>query len=268
MNKQQLRERIKKFAEKRMKEMSTGAGATSGFQTGTGYQHQGKKPKNEAKQKVFQKPPKNGVGVPTVFTKGTASLKPYTSIGYREVKPSEMIDAKYLWAGPGGLPKTKIKESINPTDTIKTDVPLFIRLLEYSREDAKTDMDLHNVTENVIKLSTGGKTLTMSDYDNIVKKEKLNESRYSQFKKQTEIVKPSSQMHVAIREIKKRLQEVNKIASYTTQLKKELSETTDVAYNKRTEAVISQLMKETATLYHNLKQIKENGQSKSKNIVD
>jgi hypothetical protein len=188
-----------------MKEMSTGAGATSGFQAGTGYQHQGKKVKNEAKtQKRFQNPPKNGVGVPTVFTKGTSNLKPYTSIGYREVKPSEMIDAKYLWAGPGGLPKYK------PS--------------------------------------------------------KINESRYSQFKKQTEVVKPSTQMHVAIKEIKKRLQEVNKIAGYTKQLRSELSEGNDVAYNKRTEAYLEQLMRETATLYNNLKQIKENG--KGKNIVD
>jgi hypothetical protein len=256
MNKQQLKERIKKFAEKRLKEMSTGAGATSGFQTGTGYQHQGKKPKNETKQKIFQKPPKDGVGVPTVFTKGTSSLKPYTSIGYREVKPSEMIDAKYLWAGKGGLPKTKIKESVNPTDTIKTDVPLFIRLLEYAREDAKTDMDLHNVTENIIRLSSSGKTLTMSNYDNIVKKENLNESRYSQFKKQTEIVKPSTQMQRAVREIKKKLQEANKIVNYTKQLKTELSETNQVEYNKRTESVMNQLMREIASLYQSLKEIK------------
>ena len=144
---------------------------------------------------------------------------------------------------------------------------MFIRLLEYAREDAKTDMDLHNVTENIIKLSGTGNTLTMANYDTIVKKQELNESRYSQFKKQTEIVKPSTQMHVAIKEIKKRLQEVNKIASYTKQLKTELSETNSVSYNKRTEAYLSQLMKETATLYQNLKQIKENGKGKDKNIV-
>ena len=262
MDKKRLKERIKKFAENRLKEMSTGAGATSGFQTGTGYQHQGKKLKNETKQKVFQKPPKNGKGIPSVFTPGAKDLSAYTSIGYREVKPSEMIDAKYLWAGKGGL-----KEATNPKDTIKTDVPLFIRLLEYAREDAKTDMDLHNVTENIIKLSGTGNTLTMANYDTIVKKQELNESRYSQFKKQTEIVKPSTQMHVAIKEIKKRLQEVNKIASYTKQLKTELSETNNVSYNKRTEAYLGQLMKETATLYQNLKQIKENGKGKDKNIV-
>ena len=162
----------------------------------------------------------------------------------------------------------EVSEIDNPVDRITLDIPLFIRLLEYAKEDAKTDMDLHNVTENIIKLSGTGNTLTMANYDTIVKKQELNESRYSQFKKQTEVVKPSTQMHVAIKEIKKRLQEVNKIASYTKQLKTELSETNSVSYNKRTEAYLSQLMKETATLYQNLKQIKENGKGKNKNIVD
>ena len=60
-------------------------------------------------------------------------------------------------------------EQYNPSDKITVDVPLFIRLLEYAREDAKTDMDLHTVTENIIKLSETGKTLTMAQYDEIVK---------------------------------------------------------------------------------------------------
>ena len=57
----------------------------------------------------------------------------------------------------------------NPADKITVDVPLFIRLLEYAREDAKTDMDLHTVTENIIALSETGKTLTMAQYDEIVR---------------------------------------------------------------------------------------------------
>ena len=60
-------------------------------------------------------------------------------------------------------------EQFNPADKITVDVPLFIRLLEYAREDAKTDMDLHNVAENAIALSETGKTLTMAQYDEIVK---------------------------------------------------------------------------------------------------
>jgi hypothetical protein len=60
-------------------------------------------------------------------------------------------------------------KNFNPADKITVDVPLFIRLLEYAREDAKTDMDLHKVTENAVALSETGKTLTMAQYDSIVK---------------------------------------------------------------------------------------------------
>jgi hypothetical protein len=59
----------------------------------------------------------------------------------------------------------------NPTDKITVDVPLFIRLLEYAREDAKTDMDLHKVTQNILALSEEGNTLNMDQYDEIVKNE-------------------------------------------------------------------------------------------------
>jgi hypothetical protein len=64
--------------------------------------------------------------------------------------------------------KETVNEEFNPADKIVMDVPLFIRLLEYAREDAKTDMDLHNVAEKAISLSTEDKVLTMSDYNNIV----------------------------------------------------------------------------------------------------
>jgi hypothetical protein len=53
-------------------------------------------------------------------------------------------------------------------DSVKFDVPLMIRLLEYAREDSKTDMNLHVVTENAIELSKGKDVLTMEDYDKIV----------------------------------------------------------------------------------------------------
>ena len=59
----------------------------------------------------------------------------------------------------GGL----IKES---ADTVCLSIPLLIRLMEYAREDAKTDMSLHHVAEAAIKLN---KTSTMDDYEKLVK---------------------------------------------------------------------------------------------------
>jgi hypothetical protein len=59
----------------------------------------------------------------------------------------------------------------NPTDILKMDVPLFIRLIEFAREDAKTDMELHDVTEKLTSMCKRGNTLTMHDYDKIVGQE-------------------------------------------------------------------------------------------------
>lgn len=62
---------------------------------------------------------------------------------------------------------------LNPEDTVNMDIPLLIRLLEYAREDAKTDMDLHNVAEMLINLSQSGETLSMDQYDQIVGNQEL-----------------------------------------------------------------------------------------------
>ena len=70
---------------------------------------------------------------------------------------------------------------MNPRDIITVDVPLFIRLLEYAREDAQTDMDLHDLTENIISLAAYGKTLSMEDYSKIIgSQEYINERRMLQ----------------------------------------------------------------------------------------
>jgi hypothetical protein len=62
----------------------------------------------------------------------------------------------------------KIENPKDKIDTITVDVPLMIRLLEYAREDAKTDMDLHDVTEKLIALSKENSVLSMDQYDTIV----------------------------------------------------------------------------------------------------
>ena len=59
-------------------------------------------------------------------------------------------------------------ESVDKEDTITFDIPLLIRMLEYAREDASTDMDLHRVTERLTELSANGTTVNMDSYDKIV----------------------------------------------------------------------------------------------------
>jgi hypothetical protein len=53
----------------------------------------------------------------------------------------------------------------DPVDTVSLDTPLFIRLLEWAREDSKNDMQLHKVAENLVALSQEGGSLSMENYD-------------------------------------------------------------------------------------------------------
>lgn len=71
--------------------------------------------------------------------------------------------------------KKPVKEAVDEKDTVTMDIPLLIRVLEYAREDAKTDMDLHRVVENLINMR-GAVPLSMDHYDQIVSIKKVKES--------------------------------------------------------------------------------------------
>jgi len=83
----------------------------------------------------------------------------------------------------------KEEEGEDPIDTITMDVPLFIRVLEYAKEDAETDMDLHDLAEKAIAATKQQGMLSMDDYDMLVGElkqigmEEAEEEGYSQYLK-------------------------------------------------------------------------------------
>lgn len=108
---------------------------------------------------------KEGVGiiVPGVNT------TPDVGVGQTE------IEGKKFFGGNGTpLPLSgsfskqhiSLKESADPIDTVEMDVPLLIRALEYAREDAKNDMELHSVVQRMIAMAKSG-VITMDNYDEI-----------------------------------------------------------------------------------------------------
>jgi hypothetical protein len=69
-----------------------------------------------------------------------------------------------------GVVKSSMSEAQqeDPTDIIAMDIPLFLRMLEYAREDAEQDIDLHKVTERAIEAVKLRGLLSMDDYQDIV----------------------------------------------------------------------------------------------------
>lgn len=78
-----------------------------------------------------------------------------------------------------GVAQNIREEEEDPTDIIAMDIPLFIRMLEWAREDAQTDMELHDATERAIEAVKLRGLLSMEDYIDIVgtPKDELNEVR-------------------------------------------------------------------------------------------
>jgi hypothetical protein len=70
----------------------------------------------------------------------------------------------------------------------------------------------------------------------------INEGRYSEFKKTTQVRTPSEQMHRAVREIRRKIDEINKLVDYTEKMKSEMkSDVNEVRYLNRTKEALAKI---------------------------
>jgi hypothetical protein len=112
----------------------------------------------------------------------------------------------------------------------------------------KTNKNLIGITYEIINESL----------ENIIKEELLNEVTYSKFKSEVKFRTKSEQLHKAIREVKKKLAEIDRIVEYTSRMKQELSEGEEgIKYWKATQknvAAISEMVNHLNNKIKNLNQ--------------
>ena len=92
-----------------------------------------------------------------------AAFKRAKSAAMKENKQRIKEMVKKALMGP-----IKEEETVDPVDIATLDIPLLIRIMEFAKEDAQTDMDLHNVAEKLIEFGKDGEVMTMDNYDAIV----------------------------------------------------------------------------------------------------
>lgn len=92
----------------------------------------------------------------------------------RGINPKHVTkDQKVAHSKMGQFLKWKrdhMSEAVDRKDTIVFDIPLLIRVLEFAREELKSDVLLHKMVERLIAIRGKG-TLTMNQYGRIVKEE-------------------------------------------------------------------------------------------------
>ena len=110
-----------------------------------------------------------------------------------------------------------------------------------------------------IKQLWGNKKSAMQEsLINIIKEELLNEVTYHKFKNEVKFRTKNEQLHKAIREVKRKLSEIDRIVEYTSRMKQELSEGEEgVKYWKATQknvATISEMVNQLNNKIKNLQQ--------------
>jgi len=107
------------------------------------------------------------------------------------------------------------------------------------------------------ELWKGKKSAMNEQLEQIIKEELLNEATYSQFKKEVKFRTKAEQLHKAMREVKRKLSEIDRIVEYTQRMKQELSEGDGVQYWSRTEKAVSQISEMVNHLNNKINNLKQ-----------
>jgi len=91
----------------------------------------------------------------------------------------------------------------------------------------------------------------------IIEQELLNEATYKQFKKEVKFRTKAEQLHKAMREVKRKLSEIDRIVEYTHRMKQELSEGDGVQYWGRTEKAVAQISEMVNHLNNKINNLKQ-----------
>ena len=104
----------------------------------------------------------------------------------------------------------------------------------------------------------GGYYAVKESLTDIVKEELLNEVTYNKFKNEVKFRTKNEQLHKAIREVKRKLAEIDRIVEYTSRMKQELSEGEEgLKYWKNTEKNVATISEMVNTLNNKIKNLQQ-----------
>jgi len=102
------------------------------------------------------------------------------------------------------------------------------------------------------------RTHIRKNYPEAYKKFQINEARYTQFKAETKLRTPTEQIHRAVREIRRKIDEIVKVVAHTERMKAELKQSNEgMSYLKRTRNAINTISEKLQELNNKIKGLTE-----------
>jgi hypothetical protein len=168
----------------------------------------------------------------------------YKKMGFRIVKPNERIDAKDLWKGK------HLEERIGYATP---------KAFKKSKKQNETSKPGHEDLPNPDKYFELVKFKIVNPKESPKKKEEpLNEVRYSQFKSQSKNRTPQEQLHMGVKQIQHKLDEINKLVEFATRMKTELKgDAEQMNYLKRTHNALFKINEKIQDINNKIKGLTE-----------
>jgi len=176
-------------------------------------------------------------------------------------KNSKIYDYKEMWPGkhsalnevevsvPEEIAADLEKNNLTLNDLFKS-----ARKEDRAKLDYKTREWIQQTLLPSIKQQAG--TKINESIDEIVKSKLLNEVSYGKFKKDISYRSKTEMLHKGIKEVKRKIQEIDRIVEYTSRMKQELSEGDAVQYWTRTEAQLHQISEMVNNLNEKINKLK------------
>ena len=102
------------------------------------------------------------------------------------------------------------------------------------------------------------RTHIRKNYPEAYKKFTINEARYSQFKKKSQFRTPTQQLHMAVREMRRKIDEMSKVVSFTERMRTELKASNEgMTYLNRTREAITKINEKLQDLNNRIKGLTE-----------
>ena len=239
MEKDKLRELVKSCID----EMSATAGA-GGFLG----RMMVRKSQKESTTKAFTRNPARPVtnqdkNSPSGFESMPDSAKVYIKGGFKAIKPEDRLNSKDLWKGN------------HLEETMAVVTPKAFRKSKKQHETSKSG---HEDLPNLDKYFEIVKFKIVDPKKSKKIEEPLNEVRYSQFKTQSKTRSPQEQLHMGVKEMQRKLDEINRLVDFTTRMKNELKgDAEEMNFLKRTHNSLFKINEKIQSINEKIKGLTE-----------
>jgi len=128
-----------------------------------------------------------------------------------------------------------------------------------SKLDQKTDDKVvDDIASKIRSEFNRYRTHIRKNYPEAYKKFSINEARYSQFKKKSQFRTPTQQLHMAVREMRRKIDEMSKVVSFTERMRTELKASNEgMTYLNRTREAITKINEKLQDLNNRIKGLTE-----------